>query len=144
MKTYYPFISVDMARDQAKSNIKNKERQPPVLEDRGGVLKSPHCVFELTVCREAVSRRQKASSHSQKRTFAGNRQPSEAIQIQKQSYPRITDTPLTSDKQRPQLPPRGPQKTETETRARRRTSLFSNPRPASFKATTEIALELYC
>ena len=96
-----PFIPVDMARSQAKSNIKNKRRQLPVLKDQGGVLKSPHCVFELTVCREAVSGHQEASSRSQKRTFAGNRKPSQAIHIRKQSYPGNTDTSLASDKQRP-------------------------------------------
>ena len=95
------FISVDMAHGQGKSNIKNKGRQIPGLKDQGGVLKSSYCVFELTVSREAVSRHQEASSRSQKRTFAGNRKPSQVIHIQKQSYSGNTDTFLAFDKQRP-------------------------------------------
>ena len=90
-----------MARGQAKSNIKSKGRQPPVPKDQGEVFESPHCVFELTVCREAVSKHQEASRHSQKHTFAGNRKPSQAIHSQKHSYPGNTDISLASNKQCP-------------------------------------------
>ena len=92
------FVAFDMARDQAKSNIKNKARQSPALKDQGGVLESSHCVIELIVCRKAVSRHQEASSRSQKRTFAGNRKSSQAIHIRKQSCPGNTETSLAFSK----------------------------------------------
>ena len=89
-----------MARGQAKYKIKNKGRQPPLLENQDGVLENQHCVFELTVCKKAESRHQEASNRSQKRTFADNRKHSQTIHIQKQSYPENTDTFFALNKQR--------------------------------------------
>ncbi len=50
----YPILSIDMARDQAKSDARKNERQPPILKDQGEVLEVHTTMFKLTVCREAA------------------------------------------------------------------------------------------
>jgi len=42
-------IPVDMARGQAKSNIKKNGRQPSILKDQGEVLAMHAPVFKLTI-----------------------------------------------------------------------------------------------
>ena len=58
-------------------------------------------VSELMICREAASRHQKTASPSQKPTSTSNKTVSQAVLIQKQSYPGSTGTSLPSSKQHP-------------------------------------------
>ena len=41
-----------MARGQAESGVRKDDRQPAILNDRGGVLGIRATTFELTICRE--------------------------------------------------------------------------------------------
>ena len=66
-------IPFDITRGQAKSNIKNKGRQPPVLKDQGECSGFVLRVSELIICREAAPRHQETANLSQKPTSASAR-----------------------------------------------------------------------
>ena len=89
--------------DPRSSKVKDQEELAATSSTKGPrwSIQSPHCVFKLTVCREVASRQQ-TTSRSQKRTPTGNTATSQAIHIQKWSYPGSTGTSLPSNKQHPQ------------------------------------------
>ena len=108
-----------MARNQAKSNIKNNRRQPPIPKDQGEVFQGLYLGGELTIGREAVSRHQQtaslsqkctsrslsqkstSTSLSQKSTSTSNTTVPQAVPLQKQSYSGSAGTSLPSGKQHP-------------------------------------------
>ncbi len=88
----YPSILIRYGPRSSK--VKHQEEWAATSSTKGSrwSARSPHCVFELTVCREAASRHQK-TSRSQKRTPTRNT-ISQAILIQEQSRSRNPNTAL--------------------------------------------------
>jgi hypothetical protein len=86
-----------MARGQAEPNIKNNRRQPPVPKGQGSRVKVNYSGFvlrvsELIICREASPGHQETANLSQKLTSTSNTTVSQAVPIQKQSYPGSAGT----------------------------------------------------
>ena len=93
-QSIWPAVTQNQTSSKAGGNLQDQRFK---VQYSGFILQ----VSELIIYRKAASRHQKTASPSQKPTSTSNTTVSQAILIQKQSYPGSTGTSLPSSKQHP-------------------------------------------